>query len=43
MTELQTLRSLSADGRLILASRSLRLFAFGALSVILVLYFSALG
>ena len=43
MTELHTLRSLSPDGRLILLSRSLRLFAFGALSVILVLHFAALG
>ncbi|MFN8440487.1 MAG: MFS transporter [Caldilineaceae bacterium] len=43
MSELQTLRSLTADGRLILLSRSLRLFAFGAISVILVLYFAASG
>jgi predicted MFS family arabinose efflux permease len=43
MSELRTLRSLTRDGRLILLSRSLRLFAFGALSVILVLYFSSLG
>ena len=43
MSELATLRSLSPDGRLILLSRSLRLFAFGALSVILVLHFSSLG
>lgn len=43
MSELETLRSLSPDGRLILLSRALRLFAFGALSVILVLYFSSLG
>ena len=43
MLEWQTLRSLSGDGRLILLSRSVRLFAFGALSVILVLHFASLG
>jgi MFS family permease len=43
MSELAALRSLSPDGRLILLSRSVRLFAFGALSVILVLHFASLG
>ena len=43
MAEIETLRSLSRDGRLILLSRGVRLFAFGALSVILVLHFSAQG
>ncbi len=43
MSELQTLRGLTADGRLLLLSRSLRLFAFGALAVVLVLYFVELG
>ncbi len=43
MAEIETLRSLSRDGRLILFSRGVRLFAFGALSVILVLHFSAQG
>ncbi len=43
MAEIETLRSLSRDGRLILVSRGVRLFAFGALSVILVLHFAAQG
>ncbi len=43
MSELQTLRALTRDGRLILLSRGVRLFAFGALSVILVLHFAAQG
>lgn len=41
--ELETLRSLTRDGRIILASRALRLFAFGALPVVLVLHFASLG
>jgi hypothetical protein len=43
MSELAALRDLSSDGRLILLSRAVRLFAFGALSIILVLHFSAMG
>jgi hypothetical protein len=43
MPELQTLRALTRNGRLLLLSRSLRLLAFGALAVVLVLYFVALG
>ncbi len=43
MEEFRTLRSLTLDGRLILLSRGVRLFAFGALSVILVLHFAAQG
>src|SRR3954471_720551 len=37
------LRSLTADGRLLFATRFVRLFAYGALSVVLVLYLVALG
>ena len=37
------LRSLDADGRLLFATRFVRLFAYGALSVILVLYLVGLG
>src|SRR5258705_12756207 len=37
------LRELSADGRLLFATRMVRLFAYGFLSVVLVLYLSALG
>src|SRR5437762_98866 len=36
-------RSLSADGRLLFATRFIRLFAYGALSVVLVLYLVGLG
>lgn len=43
MFELETLGALSHDGRLILLTRALRLAAFGALSVVLVLYFSSIG
>lgn len=43
MSELQTLRDLTPDGRRLLLARSLRLFAFGALAVVLVLYFVELG
>jgi len=37
------LRELSADGRLLFATRSIRLFAYGGLSVVLVLYLVGLG
>lgn len=37
------LHSLSADGRLLFATRFVRLFAYGALSVVLVLYLVSLG
>src|SRR4051812_29275924 len=37
------LRSLTADGRLLFATRFVRLFAYGALSVVLVLYLVGLG
>ena len=37
------LRALSPDGRLLLLTRFTRLFAYGALSVVLVLYLTALG
>jgi len=37
------LRSLSRDGRLLFATRTVRLFAYGALSVVLVLYLTGLG
>ncbi len=37
------LRSLTVDGRLLFATRFVRLFAYGALSVILVLYLVGLG
>jgi hypothetical protein len=35
------LRSLTVDGRLLFTARFVRLFAYGALSVVLVLYRSA--
>ena len=40
---LSALRSLPADGWLLFGTRSLRLFAYGALSVVLVLYLVGLG
>jgi MFS family permease len=40
---LNALRALSADGRLLFATRFVRLFAYGALSVVLVLYLVSLG
>src|SRR5712691_5969459 len=39
----QVLRTLTADGWLLFGTRSARLFAYGLLSVVLVLYLSALG
>lgn len=43
LPELAALRALSADGRLLLATRVVRLFAFGFLAVVLALYLAALG
>jgi MFS family permease len=43
LPELAALRALSADGRLLLATRLVRLFAFGFLAVVLALYLAALG
>jgi MFS family permease len=43
LPELTALRALSADGRLLLATRVARLFAFGFLAVTLALYLAALG
>jgi len=40
---LNALRSLNSDGRLLFATRFVRLFAYGALSVVLVLYLVGLG
>lgn len=40
---LSVLHSLTADGRLLFATRFVRLFAYGALSVVLVLYLVSLG
>lgn len=37
------LRSLGPDGRLLFATRSLRMFAYGFLSIVLVLYLAAIG
>jgi len=39
----RVLRSLTADGRLLFATRCARMFAYGMLSVVLVLYLTALG
>jgi MFS family permease len=39
----EALRSLTADGRLLFATRFIRLFAYGSLSVILVFYLVSLG
>ena len=41
--EFQPLRTLNADGRILFITRSLRLFAYGFLSVVLVLYLSQVG
>src|SRR5262245_54657588 len=40
---LTALQSLTPDGRLLFAARFVRLFAYGALSVVLVLYLVGLG
>jgi MFS family permease len=41
--EIDALRALTTDGRLLFGTRCARLFAYGFLSVVLVLYLSALG
>ncbi|MBA3871429.1 MAG: MFS transporter [Anaerolineae bacterium] len=43
LPEAQALRSLTRDGRLLFSTRSVRLFAFGLVSVILVLYLTQVG
>ena len=43
MGAMSALRSLDADGRLLFATRFVRLFAYGGLSVVLVLYLVGLG
>src|SRR5207302_6889910 len=40
---LQMMRALTADGRLLFGTRCARLFAYGLLSVVLVLYLSSVG
>jgi MFS family permease len=43
LPEAQALRTLTADGRLLFATRMLRMFGYGALSVVLVLYLTQLA
>src|SRR5919109_4583909 len=43
LPELQAVRTLTADGRLLMLTRVVRLFAFGFLSVVFALYLAALG
>ncbi len=43
LPEVQALRALTADGRLLFSTRIVRLFAYGFLSVVLVLYLAQLG
>src|ERR1700745_3843880 len=43
MPSLPVVASLTSDGRLLFATRFIRLFAYGALSVVLVLYLVSLG
>ena len=43
LPEVQALRALSSDGRLLFSTRIVRLFAFGFLSVVLALYLAQLG
>ena len=43
LPETQALQSLTRDGRLLFSTRSIRLFAFGLVSVILVLYLAQVG
>lgn len=43
LPELQALRTLTADGRLLMLTRVVRLFAYGFLSVVFALYLAALG
>ncbi|HVA73378.1 MAG TPA: hypothetical protein VNF71_02280 [Acidimicrobiales bacterium] len=43
LPEAQSLRLLTADGRLLFATRVVRTFSHGLLSVVLVLYLAAIG
>jgi MFS family permease len=43
LSEFQTLRTLTTDGRLLFTTRIARLFAYGFLSVVLVLYLAQVG
>ncbi len=43
LPETRALAGLNADGRLLFGTRAVRMFAFGALSVVLALYLSSLG
>src|SRR5207249_6557877 len=43
LPEVQALRTLTADGRVLFSTRIVRLFAYGFLSVVLVLYLAELG
>jgi MFS family permease len=43
LPELQALRTLTADGRLLMLTRVVRLLAYGCLSVVFALYLAALG
>lgn len=43
LPEVQALQALSRDGRLLFASRTVRLFAYGLISVILALYLAQVG
>src|SRR3954469_7340361 len=43
LPEAQALRTLTPDGRLLFATRMVRMFAYGALSVVLVLYLTQLA
>lgn len=43
LPETQALQSLTRDGRLLFSTRAIRLFAFGLVSVILVLYLTQMG
>src|SRR5437867_3419982 len=43
LPEVQALRALTTDGRLLFSTRIVRLFAFGFLSVVLALYLAQLG
>src|SRR5574337_231866 len=42
-TDPHTLRILTADGRLLFATRTLRMFAYGFLAVVLALYLAKIG
>src|SRR5215213_5748382 len=43
LPEVQALRALTVDGRLLFSTRIVRLFAYGFLSVVLALYLAQLG